>query len=332
MRVSKVAQRQYRDLQLSPLGMGCWAIGGPFWEGGNPLGWGEVDDEESIRAIHAGLEAGINFLDTADLYGAGHSEKVLARALNGRRDQAVISTKFGFQFDEDTKQVTGAGHSAGYIRSACESSLRRLNTEFIDIYHLHINDLPQEEAPVVVDTLESLVDAGKIRYYGWSTDFPERAQVVAPRENCAAIQFQFNLFERNDDLIELGNEHDLLCINRGPLAMGLLSGKYIDGGKIQESDIRAKNPEWLKYFDNGRASPELVKKFNAVREILTSEGRTPVQGALAWIWAQSDRCLPIPGFRTVEQVQGNARAMEFGALTLQQTDEIERLLGRTVEA
>lgn len=321
-------KRQYQQLEVSPMGLGCWAIGGPFWEGENPLGWGVVDDAESIRGIHAGLANGINFLDTADLYGAGHSERVLAKALSGRRDQVVISTKFGFQFEEKSRQVTGVGSSSDYIQQACENSLRRLGTDYIDLYHLHINDLPLAEADEVMGELEKLVAQGKIRYFGWSTDFADRGERLATYEKGASIQHQFNLFERNDALIGVCEEKQRLSINRGPLAMGLLSGKYIDGGEIQENDIRAKNPEWLKYFENGKASPELANKFTAVREILTSEGRTPAQGALAWIWAQSDRCVPIPGFRTVEQVEGNARAMAYGALTREQVQEIDRILER----
>src|SRR5512136_272865 len=120
-------------IEVSALGMGCWAIGGPFWSGETPLGWGEVDDDESIRAIHAALDRGVNFFDTANVYGAGHSERVLGRAVAGRRSQVVIATKFNAVFDETTRQVTGSDTSPEGIRSACEASLRRLGTDYIDL-------------------------------------------------------------------------------------------------------------------------------------------------------------------------------------------------------
>ena len=163
-------------IKVSALGMGCWAIGGPFWAGETPLGYGEVDDDESSRAIHAALDRDVNFFDTANVYGAGHSERVLGRVLAGRRTQVVIATKFNALFDETTRQVTGADTSPAGIRQACEESLRRLNTDYIDLYQFHDNGFPAEEAAAVRETLETLVKEGKIRAYGWSTDFPDRAK------------------------------------------------------------------------------------------------------------------------------------------------------------
>src|SRR5262245_47256284 len=182
-------------IEISPMGLGCWAIGGPFWTGTTPHGWGEVDDEESIRAVHAGLELGINFYDTANVYGAGHSERVLARAFEGRRSQVVIATKFGNFFDESTRQITGSSAAPDDIRHACEDSLRRLNTDYIDLYQLHLGGYDVERAPEVRQTLESLVTAGKIRWYGWSTDDPERARIFAEGPHCAAIQQQINVLD-----------------------------------------------------------------------------------------------------------------------------------------
>ncbi len=150
-------------VEVSAMGLGCWAIGGPFWRGDVPSGWGEVDDNESIAAIHRGLELGINFLDTANVYGAGHSEKVLAQALKGRRSEVVIATKFGNLFNEETRQVTGSSATPDGIRAQCEDSLRRLNTDYIDLYQLHIGDFDPTLAVEVVETLEGLVEAGKIR-------------------------------------------------------------------------------------------------------------------------------------------------------------------------
>ena len=145
--------------------MGCWAIGGPSWVGETPVGWGKVDDEESIGAVHRALELGVNFL-IPPMLGAGHGERVLARALAGRRQQVVIATKFGNQFDENSKQVTGISAAPDYIRQACEASLRRLGTEYIDLYQFHWGDYPAEQAGEVRDTLETLVQAGKFAPMG----------------------------------------------------------------------------------------------------------------------------------------------------------------------
>jgi aryl-alcohol dehydrogenase-like predicted oxidoreductase len=316
-------------IEVSALGLGCWAIGGPFWAGETPLGWGEVDDNESIRAIHAALDLGINFFDTANVYGAGHSERILGRALAGRRSQVVIATKFNAVFDEETRQVIGADASPEGIRRACEDSLRRLNTDYIDLYQFHDNGYPADQAEPVRETLEELVKEGKIRFYGWSTDFPDRAEVFAQGPHCTAIQFQLNVLDDNPAVIAICEKYNLAAINRGPLAMGLLTGKYTLQTRVSADDVRGeKSPEWMRYFRDGRPNPEWLAKVEAVREILTSGGRTLAQGALAWLWARSPQNIPIPGFRTVAQVQENAAAMQFGPLTPEQMREIDAILGR----
>jgi len=314
-------------LEVSALGLGCWAIGGPFWAGETPLGWGEVDDAESIRAIHRGLDLGVTFFDTANVYGAGHSERVLARALAGLRNQVVIATKFNALFDEETRQVTGSDTSPAGIRQACEGSLRRLETDYIDVYLFHDNGFPPEKAQPVRDTLEALVKEGKIRTYGWSTDFPKSAEFFAQGEHCAATEVELNVLDDNPAILDICEKHNLAAINRGPLAMGLLTGKYAAGTGVSIDDVRGqKSPEWMKYFKDGQANPEFLEKIAAVREILTSNGRTLAQGALAWLWARSETNIPIPGFRTVKQVEENAKAMQFGPLTQAQVEEIDALI------
>lgn len=317
-------------IPVSALGMGCWAIGGPFWEGGTPLGWGEVDDAESIRAIHAALDLGINFFDTANVYGAGHSERVLARALaNGKRRDVVIATKFNAVFDESTRQVTGSDSTPAGIRRACESSLRRLETDYIDLYQFHDNGFPPEKAEPVRATLEALVKEGKIRSYGWSTDFPKSAEYFAQGEKCTSIQLQLNVLDDNPEVIAICEKYNLAAINRGPLAMGLLTGKYDADTKISADDVRGeKSPGWMKYFKNGKPSLDWLAKMEAVRAILTNNGRTVAQGALAWLWGRSEQTIPIPGFRTVAQVRDNAGALKFGALKAAQMEEINRIFGR----
>jgi len=315
-------------IQVSALGMGCWAIGGLFWAGETPLGWGQVDDDESIRAIHAALDLGVSFFDTANVYGAGHSERVLGRAVARRRSDVVIATKFNALFDETTRQVTGSDASPAGIRQACEDSLRRLNTGYIDLYQFHDNEYPAEKAEPVRETLETLVQAGKIRAYGWSTDFVDRAEAFAQGPNCTSSQFQLNVLDDNPAMIAFCEKHDLAAINRGPLAMGLLTGKYTPTTVVSADDVRgAKSPEWMKYFRDGKPHPEWISMRDAILEILTSEGRTVAQGALAWNWARSPLTIPIPGFRTVKQVEENAAAMAFGPLAPDQMAQIDSILG-----
>lgn len=314
---------------VSAMGMGCWAIGGPFWSGTEPHGWGEVDDDESIRAIHRALDLGITFFDTANVYGAGHSERVLGKALAGRRSSVVIATKFNSLFDEQTRQVTGQSAQPADIHKACEDSLHRLNTDVIDLYQFHDNGYPADQAAPVRDTLEALVSEGKIRTYGWSTDFTDRAAVFAKGLRCSTIQLQLNVLEDNAAMIALCERENLAAINRGPLAMGLLTGKYTADTKPGIDDVRGeKSPSWMKYFQHGKPDPDWLKKVQAVREILTQDGRTLAQGAIGWLWARSDKTVPIPGFRTVAQVEENCGALEKGPLTSSQYVEIEKIMGR----
>ena len=329
--MSKITSRKLgrSGIEVSPMGLGCWAIGGPFWAGETPQGWGEVDDEESIRAIHAALDLGITLFDTANVYGAGHSERVLARAFAGIRSRVVIATKFNFVFDETTRQVTGSDPSPAGIRAACEGSLLRLNTDYIDLYQFHDNDFPPDKAEPVRETLESLVEEGKIRTYGWSTDYPERVEVFARGPKCTAVQLQLNVMDDNPAVIALCEKYDLAALNRGPLAMGLLTDKYSTDTRLAADDVRGKkSPDWMKYFKDGKPNSEWSSKRDAVRQILASNGRTVAQGALAWLWARSRKTLPIPGFRTVAQVKENAGAMQFDPLTMEQMREIDKLLER----
>ncbi|CAG0967695.1 pyridoxine 4-dehydrogenase [Anaerolineae bacterium] len=312
-------------IEVSPLGMGCWAIGGLWkWLDGQG-GWGEVDDTESIRAVHAALDAGVNFFDTAANYGTGHSERILGQALAGRRSQAVIATKFGFKVNEVEKQVRFHDHPDDVlktVRTDCEASLRRLGTDYIDLYQLHVWDYPLEPAAELRETLEALVAEGKIRAYGWSTDSVEAAAVFAQGAHCTAIQHDLNVVLDAPAMLALCDQHNLASVNRSPLARGALSGKYTKETVFPENDVR--RDEWSR---NHFFAPTL-ERLESLREILTSGGRTLSQGALAWIWARSPKTVPIPGIRTVAQATENAGAMALGPLNPDQMREIERLSGR----
>ncbi|CAL9318625.1 aldo/keto reductase [Streptomyces olindensis] len=317
-------------IEVSALGFGCWAIGGE-WQGldGQPLGWGKVDDEESVRAVRRALDLGVTFFDTADAYGAGHSERVLGRALGKRRADAVVATKWGNVFDEETRTLTGSDDSPAQLRRALTASLRRLGTDYVDLYQFHLSDAGPEQAALLRDECEKLVGEGLIRAYAWSTDDPARAAVFARGPHCAAVQHALNVLQDAPAMLRLCEEAGLASINRSPLAMGLLTGKRRGGQPLEAGDIRSRPPAWLQGFGDGSgADPEWVARVDALREVLTSEGRTLAQGALAWLWARSPRTIPIPGFRSVAQAEENAGALEKGALTGAQLAEVDRLLGR----
>jgi aryl-alcohol dehydrogenase-like predicted oxidoreductase len=314
-------------IEVSPLGMGCWAIGGLWkWMDG-PGGWGEVDDNESIRTVQYALDNGVNFFDTAANYGAGHSEVILGKALADRRDRAVIATKFGFNMNEAGKQVTRYASDEEVlknVRAECEGSLRRLGTDYIDLYQLHVWDYPIEPAAVLLETLEALVAEGKIRSYGWSTDSVENARVFAQGKHCVAIQHDLNVVKDAPEMLALCEQLNLASVNRSPLARGALTGKYSKNTTFAENDVRRDPWSQETFF------VPALDKLDALRDILTSGGRTLTQGALAWIWARSEKTVPIPGIRTVAQAEENAGAMKFGPLTADQMRQVSDLLRQPV--
>lgn len=310
-------------LEVGALGMGCWAIGGPWtWdqpgEDPYPAGWGDTDDEESIRAIHTAIDLGVSFFDTAANYGAGHSEVVLGRALKGKRDKVVIATKFGHIVNEEKKTVhRDHDQIIKNVRTDVENSLRRLQTDFIDIYQLHAGDYDPKHALELQIILEELVTAGKIRWYGWSTDVVDSANEFGAGEHCTSIQFRLNAIYDNPDMRRVCADFNLAGINKDPLNKGILTGKFSSTSTFPANDIRSR----VAFSD-----PDIVSRLKIVDEIrgiLTSKGRTMAQGALAYIWALDDRMVPIPGFKSMQQVQENAGAMQFGPLTEAQVKEIQ---------
>ena len=274
--------------------------------------------DAAIRAIHRALDLGIDFFDTADVYGGGHSERILGQALAGRRHRVVLATKFGDSFDEQTGQSTGEKASPAYIRHACQASLRRLDTDYIDLYLFHLRDYDLGRAGEVLQTLEELVGEGKIRYYGWSTDDLERARFFARGSHCTAIEHRLNIMMDAPEMLALCDEHDLASINRIPLAMGLLSGRWTASTQLPEDDRRSEFFEVPKFLQD-------LETVRAMGQVLTRDGRSYVQAALGWIWARSPRTVPVPGFRTVEQVEEDAKAMRLGPISEEQMQEIRRL-------
>ena len=315
-------------LEVSALGMGCWAIGGPWtWDQPGrepyPAGWGNTDDDESIRAIHTALDLGVNFFDTAANYGAGHSEVILGQALKGKRDSVVIATKFGHIVNEEKKTVYGdQTQIIKNARTDVENSLRRLQTDFIDIYQLHESSYDPKLALELQSVLEELVSLGKIRWYGWSTDIVNSARSFARGAHCTSIQFRLNAIYDNPEMRKVCADFDLAGINKDPLNKGILTGKFNTNSTFPENDIRSR----ANFSD-----PEIVKRLQIVdeiRDILTSNGRTMAQGALAYIWALDECMIPIPGFKSVQQVEDNVGAMQFGPLTEAQLKEIQTIVGK----
>ncbi|MFC8097615.1 aldo/keto reductase [Streptomyces sp. NPDC057363] len=317
-------------IEVSALGFGCWAIGGEWQDAeGHPLGWGRVDDEESVRAIRRALDLGVTFFDTADVYGTGHSERLLGRALGRRRDDVVVATKWGNVFDPDTRTLTGADDSPAYARKALTASLERLGTDHVDLYQLHLGDTDPRRAAELRDVCEEFVREGLVRAYAWSTDDPERAAVFAAGEHCAAMQHRANVLQDAPEMIALCEASGLASVNRSPLAMGLLSGRHTGGRVLESGDIRSRPPAWLPGFGDGAgADPRWVARVEALRDVLTADGRTPAQGALAWLWARSPRTVPIPGFRSVAQAEENAGALAKGPLSGEQMAAVDSVLGR----
>jgi aryl-alcohol dehydrogenase-like predicted oxidoreductase len=323
------------NLEVSAMGLGCWAIGGPWdWQEADgrlePEGWGQVDDAESIRAIHYALDAGINLFDTAANYGCGHSEKILSQALAGRREQVILATKFGYVLDEQKRTVSEPNEIVPRIRKECEDSLRRLKTDYIDLYQFHQGEYDLGKAAEVRDELEKLVEAGKIRWYGWSTDDPAGVRVFAQGAHCTAIQHSLSMSMVKYDvpgMLAVCAEHDQASINRSPLVGGMLTGKIGPDTTFPEDDLRHYQEDYLR-TDQAKLRMQHIQE---VRRFFaeTGETRTLAQIALAWIWTRSQRTIPIPGFRTVVQVKENIQAMEFGLLSDEQMQKIDGIFERS---
>lgn len=327
------------NIEVGALGLGCMEIGGKMKDNeGHLLSdstnekqqvffLGDVDDDQSIHTIHYALDAGINFFDTAPAYGAGHSERLLGRALEHQRHKAVIATKFGKFVDEQGNlygRYADEREIIRNIRRECEDSLRRLGTDCIDLYQFHELDFTLVEyAAEVVDLLETLVSEGKIRWYGWSTNNPERARVFVQGAHCTAIQFSINPIDDRPSQLAVCDQYDQASIARSVFRMGFLTGRYTKENYrslLSSDDYRLRDASIFV---------AALDKLDLIRDILTSNGRSLAQGALAWLWARNDRIIPIPGFRTLSQVEENIKAFDFGPLTNREMEQVDELLGRT---
>ena len=319
-------------MQTEPkMGLGCWAIGGPFFApDGRAVGWGEVDDAVSRRAIAAAVANGITLFDTAQAYGTGHSEEVLGQALSKHPDVQIV-TKVGLGIDPSTQHITCAITDPTAIRTSLADSRRRLRRDRIDVVLLHLNELPPDEAAPIFEALEAETSSGTLGHYGWSTDFPNHASAFSDRAGFVAVEFAMNIFFRATAMTDAATDEGLLPLIRSPLAMGVLGGRYDAGHRFGDDDVRGTDEDWKTYFKGGRISPTHLAQLEAVREILRSDGRSLAQGALGWIWGRNPAAVPIPGFRTPEQVEDLCGALAHGALPPAAMDEIERLIERAPE-
>ena len=280
-----------------------------------------MDDAESILAIQTAVDLGITLFDTAANYGAGRSEVVLGKGLAGQRDKVVIATKFGHIVNEAAKTVYGDNEQIlKNVRQDVENSLRRLQTEYIDVYQLHEAGYDPELALTLREELEALVTEGKIRWYGWSTDLVDRARVFADGAHCTSIQFRLNAVADNPEMRQLCQDFNLAGLNKDPLNKGLLTGKYGQGTTFPEDDLRSQVS-----FGDERIVRRL-KTVHALRDIFTAGGRTMAQGAICYIWGLDERMLPIPGFKNVKQVTDNAGAMQFGPMSADEVAQVQAIV------
>lgn len=311
---------------VSPIGFGCAAIGGTYTRNGKIASRGSVDDNETVRAIHAAIDCGICLFDVANIYGAGHVERVLGKALHGRRQDAILQVKFGASFDEVTKeQIDYEGELTAYmLRNSLEGSLRRLETDTIDIFQLQNAGYPAESIPAILETLDTFIQAGKIQAYSFGTPDVSKAELFAQAPHCATIITGHNVLMDAADMLTMLEEYDVALLAGVPLFLGFLSGNYDRTSTFATNDQRTN----MNLKSGGLANR--LAKIEQLRDCLTSNGRTMVQGALAWLWSRHHLTIPVVGFKRVEQVEEAVNALEFGPLSAEQMAEIDTILNQSL--
>jgi aryl-alcohol dehydrogenase-like predicted oxidoreductase len=323
--------RLWNGKTVPRIGIGTWVMGGEQYWNGQPTGWADVDDATSIRTLHTAFDMSLRIIDTADSYGGGHAEQIIARALRETglsRDNFVICTKVGMVCDPETGDIVGLTDKKEDIATAIEASLKRLGVDHLDLVKFHLNHHPVEKSEGVFSAFSEAFQAGKIGGFGWSNDDVDGAMAYADLEGYVAVQHDLNLFSPADDLLQAIEDRSLWSFNRQPLAMGLLTGKYrFDSPAAGSNDIRGSGADWLRYFNkDGTPTTAMVSAVERIRDLLTSDGRTVAQGALGWCLAQSDRTIPLPGCRTPEQAADNFGVLECGPLSEDITEKVNELI------
>jgi len=278
---------------VSALGLGCMGMSAFY---------GPHDDAQSIATLHHALDVGLSFFDTADVYGPYTNEELLGRALAGRRDQAFIATKFGFVRDTNPARIVDG--SPKHVREACEGSLRRLNVAHIDLYYLHRVD-PQVPIEETVGAMAELVRAGKVRYLGLSEVAPETLERAQRVHRITALQSEYSLWTRDPEngVLDACQRLNVAFVPYSPLGRGFLTGALKSPADFAPDDWRRVNPRFSG--ENFKRNLALVEK---VRELASARGCTAAQLALAWVLAQWQYIVPIPGTRHIASLDENLGA------------------------
>ena len=285
-----------QGLETSALGLGCMGMS-EFY--------GTTDEGEAIATIHRALELGVNFLDTADAYGPFKNERLVGRAIKDRRDEVVLATKFGSVRNEQGERL-GIRGDREYVLAACNASLERLGTEHIDVYYQHRVD-PNTPIEETVGAMAELVEQGKVRYLGLSEAAAEtirRAHAVHP---ISALQSEYSLWTRDveDEILPAIRELGIGLVAYSPLGRGFLSGRIHSVDDLEASDFRRANPRFQG--ENFQKNLDLVER---VEELAASKGCTAAQIALAWVLAQGEDIVPIPGTTRVKNLEENVSALD----------------------
>ena len=293
-------------IELTEIGLGLWAIGGKSW--------GPTDDRESLNTIDAALDAGVNFFDTADVYGDGHSEILLGRAMQGRRDQFIVATKIGWiDFDEEGNR--SQYDSSQKIVAAVEDNLRRLGTDYVDLIQCHIG-FREKNMEHFVKGFQDLQDQGKIRAYGLSTSDFDYIKAFNADGRCSSLQIDYSILNRTPerDIFPYCQENEIGVLIRGPLAMGVLTGKFDRGTKFAEGDFRTR---WTENADEYEVFMEDLSKVERLRTLANSQ-RSLAQLALQFSIHHPAVSSTIPGAKTVDQLMQNLAIRQMP--TLSETD------------
>ena len=307
---------------ILPIGFGCAAIGGFYTRNGRVASRGDIDDDQSVRAIHSALDKGIRLFDVANIYGTGHAERILGRALSGRRQDAVLQVKFGASFDEVRKsQIDYEGElSTEMIVNSVAGSMRRLQTDYIDILQLQNADYPAESIPKLIKQLDKLVQNGLIRAYSFGTPDVGKAEKFAQADHCANIITGHNVLMDAADMLSRLETHNVALLAGVPLFMGFLSAKY------NRESIFPANDQRHTMNLNSAGLARMMAKISILGDSLTSDGRTMVQGALTWLWSRHHLTVPVVGFKTAPQVTEAVKALEFGPFSADEMGEIKSIV------